>query len=532
MASTIQIQRTSTGRSIAPLPPAAGRTGKGGLLGLKRQFVLNAGLLLLLSGVLTLVGATALSRASSDLSTINDGSVLSIDAAQALTQYVEDIDAKSADFLATAGLVYKTSCYVAGSYSGLTLSVHDCDERNIDTETVLANQELYRAAHNVTYAGEKTAIERISTGLESYLGAIHLMRADFALASNPTDPRDPFLRRAYQAYLDAGTILHTQVSLTTVPANQIPLAAESGVPTCTFNGTTLQADEWTRGGLELALDCLGSINHAHLDQAYDDSSAFLTGTTIGLLLLCLLFCGLLLFAALRMVRATHRIINPGLAAASLLGLLLSFYLLTMFGSLGGLTSARATGNPHLNDGAFQQLVKDDYESIYDTTLLKRYATAANADKSRWLIALEFTDQPYIQHWQTDWQANIQQVQALMRQARANQTWDEELQPLANMDSTWHEYDTINAEIRAAIQKHDRANPLLDAEEISTWESNWAFKDYTDALDGLSQVGRIHYTYAVNAIGNALNLYFKLDLIFFPLAGLLGSWGIWTRLKDF
>src|SRR5258708_17192133 len=164
MSSSIQIRRTTTGSSVSPTQRISGRLKEFLLRMLKGQFILKASLILLLSGILTLTGATSLNRATSDLSTINDGSILSIDAAQAMTQYIEDIDAKSADFLATAGLVYKTSCYIAGAYNGQSLSVHDCDERNIDAETVLANQELYQATHNVTYAGEKTAVERISTG--------------------------------------------------------------------------------------------------------------------------------------------------------------------------------------------------------------------------------------------------------------------------------------------------------------------------------------------------------------------------------
>ncbi|HEX7736539.1 MAG TPA: tetratricopeptide repeat protein [Ktedonobacteraceae bacterium] len=532
MASSVQTRRTPTGRSIAPIQSVSGQQKRGGFRSLKRQFLLKASLILLLSGVLTLAGASSLNRATSDLATINDGSVLSIDAAQALTQYVEDIDAKSADFLATAGLIYKTSCFIAGSYSGLLLSVHDCDEHNIDTETVLANQELYRATHNVTYAGEKTAIERISTGLESYLGYIRLMRADFALAAQKTDPNDPFLRQAYQAYLDAGTILHDHVKLTTVPGNQIPLAPEPGLPTCTLNGTSLPASEWTQGSLEVALDCLSFINHTHLTQAYDDTSAFLTGTTIGLFALCLLFCSLLLFATLRMIYATHRVLNPGLIAACLIGLMLSFTTLSLFASLSGLSNSGSSGNPHLNDGAFQQLVNDDYASIYDIALLKRYASTANADKSRWLIALEFHDQPDIQHWRTDWQTQEQDVQALMNQAHADQTWDEELEPLAKMDSTWKQYTTIDGDIRDATQNKSLANPLLAAEEASTWNSYWAFQSYTDALDSLSSANRVHYAFTLNTVSDALNLSFRLNLIFFPLAGLLGAWGIWVRLKDF
>jgi hypothetical protein len=218
-----------------------------------------------------------------------------------------------------------------------------------------------------------------------------------------------------------------------------------------------------------------------------------------------------------------------LVAACLIGLILSFNTIGLLGNLGSLA---AQSNQHINDGAFKQMTKDDYESIYDTTLLKRYATEANADKSRWLIALEFNDQPDIQYWQTDLNNNVQQIQTLMQKAHANQTWDEEIQPLADMDTTWSQYYSIDDEIRSATQDHSRANPLLDAEEISTWRSNWAFQSYTDALDSLSNANRAHYIHTFGDANASLNLYFKLNLILFPLAGLLGAWGIWMRLKDF
>src|SRR6185312_7354645 len=229
---------------------------------------------------------------------------------------------------------------------------------------------------------------------------------------------------------------------------------------------------------------------------------------------------------------THRALHPGLVAACLIGLLLSFNTVSLLLGLSNIGTSATQISQLGNDGAFKQIARNDYQNIYDTTLLKRHATEANADKSRWLIALEFNDQPNVQHWQTDLGNNVQQIQTLMQQVHINQAWAEETQPLAVMDSTWNQYYAIDSEIRSATQNHSRANPLLDAEEISTWESNWAFKSYTDALDSLSNVNRAHYIQTFNAANDALALYFKLNLVFFPLAGLLGAWGIWLRLKDF
>lgn len=497
---------------------------------LKGQFIFLAGLILLLAGVLMLVGATTLSRATEDLNTINSGSIPSVDAALSIMQYVEIIDAQSADYLAAADLTATAPCTIAGLNTASTtqmLTIHDCDEHNIDTETVLVNQQLFGAAHNVTYAGERTAVERITIGLESYLGDIHQMRVDYGLAKSKTDSSDPSLRQAYQAYLSASAILHDRISLATLGTSRIPLGREPDVPSCTLsNGETLSPDQWTQGGLTDALDCLGSINFAHLTGAYNDSASFLAGTTWLLAILCIFFCVLLLLATGRMTMTTHRLLNPGLLVATLLGLVISFNVVGLLGSLGAQSSQAA------RDGAFKQMVLDDYNSVYYAALLQRYGTDANADESRWLIAQEFNDQASIQLWQSDWNTNVQRIEILMRNAHANQTWAEEIQPLADMDTYWNQYDALDPQIRSIARNQRNSNWLHDAEFLSTGKSNQAFSKFTDAVSRLSMANRDHYTATLNAAKSALMLSFILSLVLFPLTGLLAVWGITVRLKDF
>lgn len=47
-------------------------------------------------------------------------------------------------------------------------------------------------------------------------------------------------------------------------------------------------------------------------------------------------------------------------------------------------------------------------------VLTHYATDANADESRWLIAQEFNGTANIQHWQADRQVNVAQVNYWMQ----------------------------------------------------------------------------------------------------------------------
>ena len=138
------------------------------------------------------------------------------------------------------------------------------------------------------------------------------------------------------------------------------------------------------------------------------------------------------------------------------------------------------------------MVKDDYQSVYAADLLKRVGTNANADESRWLIALKFNNPDEVQRWATDWQSNTDEVKALIAQAQANQTWPEEVQPLADIQTNWATYFGIDAQIRSAANNSGDPQRLHTAETISTGISNAAFGKFTDAVDQLKKANYDHY----------------------------------------
>lgn len=515
---------------------------------LKGGFILQAALILLLAGVMTLVASTSLNRASNDLVTIDQGSIPSVNYAQSMAQLVSQIDAQAADFLAAAGLTTTRPCPIQTGLAHpdqvetLTLTVHDCDAHSIDAETVLLNEQLFHAEHNVTYAGEQTAVERISTGLQSYLGDIHQMRVDYGLAKSKTDPTDPFLQQAYQAYLAGSAILHDKINLPTINANQIPLDAEANLPACQSSDGKVHysLEQWTQGSLSMALDCLSSINHSALEQANSDANSFLVGTFWLLLLLAVLLGGVLIFSTARMTTTSHRVINPGLLPAALIVLILGMSLVGLvngLGKQGDHTGWQADPVSHIDqagsvDGAFQQMVSDDYDSVYDAAILTRYATDANADESRWLIAREFDDTANIQRWQADWQYNAGQVHYWMQNAQNNLTWTEEESPLQQMSADWNQYYSLDSQIRSDATNQTDSNRLLTAEALSTGDSNRDFARFTNAVSQLSAADQSHYNITRDATSQALQRSFLLGLVLFPLAGLLAVWGIAIRLKDF
>jgi hypothetical protein len=178
------------------------------------------------------------------------------------------------------------------------------------------------------------------------------------------------------------------------------------------------------------------------------------------------------------------------------------------------------------------MTKDAYDSVYYAALLKRYGTAANADESRWLIAVDFGDQAEINRWQQDWYTNREHVNTLIKQAVGNRTWPQEDQPLANMQSHWKIYTSIDPQIRALAVNTANPNRIHDAQALSTGKSNDNFFAFTDAVDHLSTANRSYYTSTYTMMYTNLTLLIPLSIILFVITGLLSAWGISQRLQDF
>jgi hypothetical protein len=493
---------------------------------LRGQFTVLAVAILLVSVLAGLFISGAFRQSYAYLHTIAIDSVPSVDAAQAMAEYIQDIDAKSADYLAAAGLTEHVACPIPGtSYNPGNITIHQCDDLTISAEIALANKELFNAAKNVTYPGERTAVERITAGFEEYVGDISVMRHEYELAASKTDPGDVHLIQARQAYIAANNVLLERITQQpTVDASGKPVYNEQGIPSCVIKDPlgdrTVAAKGWPLGSIQDNIDCLNSINKGFLDNAYTDTVNFLGYTIVLTLLFCLAFCLLIGFTAWRMAAVTHRFINVGLTIALLVGIVFSFFAVTHLIELSG------------QHGAYGQMVKDDYDSVYYAAQLKHYGTAANADESRWLIALEFGDQAAADHWQQDWLNNTSRVRMLITRAQDNRTWPEEDQPLAAMQTNWNGYFTIDGHIRAAARNTSDPQRINTAERISTGVSNQTFGKFTDAVDQLSLANRSHFdsTYASEAAN--LTLYTTLGLVLFPLIGLVAAWGVSRRFKDF
>jgi hypothetical protein len=431
-----------------------------------------------------------------------------------MAQYIADIDAKAADYIGTAGLLGVQPCVIAGTAENLgQLTVHACSDQTIEAETILFNREVYKAIRNVTYPGERTALDRIAAGFQEYTGQIAVMRHEFDQATSKTDPTDEHLRRAREAYVRASEVLHTKITqpLTTIPP-------EPTIPDCTIGDRVLAAHDWPVGSLQDVIGCFNSINKGYLDRTYDATVGSMGLSLVFVILSGLVFCAALLFATVRMAALTHRVVNLGLTVALVLGIGTSATVATRFVDLSG------------SQGLFKRLVKDSYDSVYYSAILKRVGTDANADESRWLIAVQFNDPAAMDRWFKDWQANTKAVQASIAQAIGNETYPEEREPLSHIQQDWNTYAALDPQIRQRAMAND-PNRLINAETLSTGASNQAFGVFADTIDRLSDANRAYYNRFYADTDTALSREIFLSAVLFPVIGLAALWGLYGRLKD-
>jgi hypothetical protein len=236
---------------------------------LKGQFLFLAGCTLLFSVIAALLLASIFWQVATDMDTIVKSSAPSVDAAQAMGAYIQDIDAKAADSLATAGLTEHVPCSLPETRSPSVLhTLHECDTLAIDAEILLFNKELYLATHNVTYPGERTAIERITAGFEEYVSDLGTMRIEYDAATNKTDTHEIHLQKAHQAYQAANNALLLRITRQPLTnAQGQPIYNEIHLPDCQIKDPLgdhlVLATTWPLGGIQENIDCLSSMRAFH-----------------------------------------------------------------------------------------------------------------------------------------------------------------------------------------------------------------------------------------------------------------------------
>jgi hypothetical protein len=490
---------------------------------LRGQFIALGGLIVVLACVQALSSSSALAQAGRDLDAIGTASVPSLDAAQAMGQYLEDMDARAADYLATGALTDRVPCAVVGpSRDPGPIPLHDCDALNIEAETMLFNAVLYNAAHSGTYPGERTAVERITAGFQEYTAALALMRHEWELAADKSAAADPHMQAARAAYQAANNIWRVQLTqMPPINGAGRPLFNEPVVPDCVLpDGRALSWTVWPLGSMRDNVDCLSYLNKNKLDAAYTDTNRFLGDAHSLAMYLGIAFIFALAGATWRMARITHRAVNIGLLGALLVGTTLSLAVALRFATMDGST------------GEFHSMVRNSYDSVYEAAVLKRSATAAAGAQARWLLARAAGDQAAADTAATDWKTNVGQVNAYISLVRDNRTWADEDTPLVLLRTNWEQYAALDDKIRTAADDMTDPQRIITAEQLSAGDSHADFVRFLSAVDDLSSANRSHYSKTYNSAQDNLHGWLSSAGLLFPLIGLAAAWGIGGRLKDF
>ena len=475
------------------------------------HFLIGMILIILVTGSIAYALVSMQINLKNNQSTMNSQTIPAIATTQQVQKDLETLDIQASDFLAAGDLTGQQGCTLAGLKTTTMVTHQVCDTQEIDAETILLNQDLFAATNNRADADQQTLLERISIGIEGYLTDIHQMRVDYALATQKANLHDPHIQQAYQDYYNASQVLYNQISLPdpaiSLHSNQIPFNS-TGQSTCIIarESEPLPPDQWMQLGLLQTLDCLNNIDQTNLTETYTNQSSSFTGGTATLLYI--LFVSVLVFYLFHMVRWTHRLVNLGLLAATLLGISLGYF--------NWNTLTEIPGN------AYQQAIEHDYATISSTDQLQNTVLDARASESRWLLATLFKDKASAITWNEAWQIDATQIAMLQGQVQETNNLPAEAQYLASVNNVWSNYTAIDAQIHTA-------QSFATAEHLKTEQASTTLDGLENILEQIIQDEQANYNLAQNAIQKPDPL---TDLLLFPLTALLAVLGIASNLKHF
>lgn len=454
-------------------------------------------------------------RANADLNNINKPSV---DAAQAIVPYIENIDAQTANYLADTNPADVHSCIITSidlqqpSQQLGTLSTHDCADHTINADLQKIDDELYIAGHNVSFTGEHTAIVQTELGLEEYISDINLMRSEYQQAANAHSPNDSHMQRAYQYAIAATNVLHQQI----IPTGAT-ISSEPGLPACKPGTQTIAAQTWPNGGIEQNVGCLSAISKANLDSAYGDTVKFV-GISLGLVFgLCIYSCIFIAWATWNMASTTHHLINIGLGLTFVIALVITGVVLSDFDAIYGYK------------GNFS-IIQNDYGVVYNSGLLEQNSADANADQAHWLLALKFND-PNANHWYSDWQAKQQAVQAALQNMQSSSQLTQSQPLYATLTQEWRGIELQDQAIDAQAV-YGNSSGRANAENSYANNGNGSFQTFLHDVNRLSVSYSLQYNSVFSQTGALLIALMTWCSAIFLLLGIVAAWSISRRLSEF
>jgi hypothetical protein len=298
------------------------------------------------------------------------------------------------------------------------------------------------------------------------------------------------------------------------------------------------ADRILHGSLLPAADALDQINREPLDEAYAQHR-----TTSGWTLAAVIVTGLLLVAALAatqvfLFRRMHRVLNPGLLAATVLTLAFFLY------SVAALLIASSC----------LKLVKEDaFDSIHALELARAYAYDANGDESRSLLDDQeapkydeafhkksariltlpsgFTYAKLLEY--VGKQKSLPpSTQGYLADELNNITFAGEKDAALRAVRTWIQYAEIDARIRQLKQEKKEKEAIALCLGNREGESNWAFAQFDKALDDAIKINQNEMDAAKQRGFAVLELILWLSPAAALGVALLALIGLRPRMKEY
>ena len=153
-----------------------------------------------------------------------------------------------------------------------------------------------------------------------------------------------------------------------------------------------RADDILHTTLLPAVDTLDKVNDDALNAAAERAAATFTATLLLTILAGLLLLTVLIAAQLFLTRRTHRTLNPGLLAATIVTGLYLLHTIVTFAAVGS---------------RFRAAKSDAFDSVRALWHARAVAYDANADESRWLL-----DRPLAATYEAGFRAKSAQIAAL------------------------------------------------------------------------------------------------------------------------
>jgi hypothetical protein len=336
------------------------------------------------------------------------------------------------------------------------------DEYNARREE--AAGELITAAQNITYGdAERTPIKTLQIGLGEYETAIQRAR-DFHERNDP---------QAISIYRQASKILD--------------------------------------GKLLSAADALDKANGDVLEETFDSDRTSATETRIAIVWAGIVLVALLAKTQWDLVRKVHRLINPGLLAAFILALGLTFY-----------------SAAHLSRAAEDLRIakQDAFTSIHALWQARALAYTERAQESRYLFQADSALD------EASFRENAKNVDKFLASEMSNITFSGERDAATETVDTWRTYLAIDSQIK---QLKNNGNNLAAIQLYlgkKSGQSNFQFARFDDAL---MRTEKINHDAFDNSVASGFAQLDKFKLIASVCAAAIAVFsaiGLLVRIREY